>query len=316
MTRMLFVGLVLVAVAPLGAAEGAAVHGTLEIRTRPQDAWRPLLYQLPGAYRFLDRLDLTEEQQKALAKIYSDWTAERRDAYREIAANLPQLSAEERKDPEKLKAYMARYTELYKAAQVAPSIELVEDVLSDVQLAKIREATRVIEEWEHWLAEHMAQYTKALDQLLGPVPIFEAQGAGQPFIFRTYESFVKGGELFGRLGLSSAQTEELKSLWGRYQAEYGSLLTPLGQQPSESPVPLQQQMEARRVIAAKAQETIRDKYRKLVMEILTPQQRELFTKALALIEERDKALWGHYERYVLDLSAILPVPSAHASPSP
>lgn len=316
MRRMLFVGLVLVKLTPLGAAEGAAGQGAIEIRTRSQDAWSPLLYQLPGAYRLLDRLDLTEEQRKALAKIYNDWATERRDAYREIATKLPQLSAEDRKDPEKLKAYMTRYTEIYKAAHVTPPIELVEDVLSDVQLAKIQEATRIMEEWEHWLAGHMAQYTKALDQLLGPVPVPEAEGAGQHFILRTYESLVRGGELFSRLSLSSAQIEELKALWGRYRTEYSSMLTPLSQQPREDAISIRQQMEVRHIIATKAQETIRDKYGKLAMQILTPPQRELFTKALALIEERDRALWERYERYVLDLSAVLPSPSVGSTQSP
>ncbi len=316
MRTTLLAGFALVAFAAPTSVNAAGVQGTLEVHAFPQGAWRSLLYQLPGAYRFLDRLDLTEEQQKALTRIYNEWAAERRGAYRDIAAKLPQLSAEDRKDPEKLKAYMIRYAELYKAAQIALPIELVDDVLSDAQLAKIREATRVMEEWEQWLAAHMAKYAKTLDELLGPVPAFEAQGAGQSFVFRTYESLVKGGELFGRLGLSSAQTEELKSLWGQYQTEYGSRLTALGHQSSEGPVPLQQQMEARRIIAAKTQEQIRDKYSKLAMEILTPQQRDLLAKATDLIEERNKVLWERYEHYVFELSAIMPMPTPAASPSP
>ena len=73
------------AVARVGAAQGPVVT------FRVQGSWRSLAYQLPGAYRFLDRVDLTQEQQKALDQVHKQWMAEQREAYEKVRKEVGPL---------------------------------------------------------------------------------------------------------------------------------------------------------------------------------------------------------------------------------
>ena len=63
--------LVMILAVPLGA-RGAG--GPAERRALLGN-WRMLVYRLPGGYRFLDRLELKEQQTKVLGEIHREWMA-------------------------------------------------------------------------------------------------------------------------------------------------------------------------------------------------------------------------------------------------
>ena len=131
MRRFLLCVLVLAA---SGLARGA---GQGEGDQRYYGRWRSLAYQLPGAHRFLDRLNLTEGQQKALDRVSREWLAKRRESYTAALKNLPPLAQADRKDPEKVQAYYAKRSQALKDAQVPPPVELVNDILVEEQLHKL-----------------------------------------------------------------------------------------------------------------------------------------------------------------------------------
>ena len=300
---------------PLGAwaVEGAAAQ------ERYVGAWRSLAYQLPGAYRFIDRLALTEEQQKALDKVQKDWAAQRQEAYGAAMKDFPPLSAEDQKDPQKVKEYYAKRTDVLKAAQVPPPVDYVHDILTEDQLNKISEARKVMEGWERWLAQNLGEYDRKLDGILGPAP--EDPTGTKQYTYQMFSGFVAGGSLLGRLRLTPAQDAALQEIRKQYYSEYGSLWAPLGQPPAGGVVSYQQMNAVRAAIATKGWAELKEKYRILVDRLLTEEQRERLAKALAATEERDEAVWKRYSQYVADLSAILPVPppvsqSSAVSPNP
>jgi len=271
---------------------------------RAYGSWRSLAYQLPGAYRFIDRLDLTEEQQKALDKVYRDWSTERRELMRKALGTLPPLTPEARKDPVRLKAYYARRTELYKAAQIPPPVALVNLILSDEQVQKILEANKVVEAWRKWLSDCMATYDKKLDRLLGPAP--EAQPASKMYTYRMFDALTPGGSLLSRLKLSDKQAAALDDLRKQYYAEYREKLAPLNLSLRGAGIPYAHVWAARRSIGSKARAEVKDRYRKLLGKVLTPAQRKLLADASKVLEERDNLIWDRYARYVEEFSAILP----------
>ena len=271
---------------------------------RVYGSWRALAYQLPGAYRFIDRLDLTEEQQKALDKVYKDWSTERRELMRRALETLPPLTAEERKDPERLKAYYAKRTDLYKAAQIPPPVALVNLILSDEQVERILEANKVVEAWRKSLAECMETYDAKLDGLLGPAP--EGQPASRTYMYRMFDALIPGGSLLVRLKLSDKQTAALEGLRKRYYTEYREKLAQLSLSLRGGQISYAHMRAARRSVGAKAQAEVKEQHRKLLRKVLTEAQQSLLADAGKIVEERDKVIWDRYLRYVEEFSAILP----------
>ena len=284
----------------------AAAHGEQGsvAQYRFYGSWRSLGHRLPGAYRFIDRLNLTEEQQELLGKVYQDWASKRREAYAAVMKQIPSLSAEERKDPEKVKAYYAKRSDLLRKAQTPPDIDLVTDILTEPQLAKIQEAGKVLAALDAWLADHLAQYDKKLDALLGPVVSEKPQA--EQYRYQMFEVYLKGGALLGRLGLTEQQDEALQGLRKRYYAEFSRMLAPLSISLANAKVSYTNLQGVRSHVGRKGGEAIRHRYREQIKEVLTKDQQALLEQAVQIVEERDKAVWERYSAYLLELEAILP----------
>jgi hypothetical protein len=266
--------------------------------------WRSLAHQLPKAYRFLDRLDLTAEQEKALSKVYQDWQAQRREAYRKVHADFPRLKGKDLKDPETVKVYYLERSEALKAAQVAPPVALVDDILSEEQLVRLGEANKVIDSWEQWLSEYMTAHEKKLDALLGPPP--EEPDRRRAYTFRVFARMVPGGSELGRLNLSDDQYERLDALRKSYYAETRDALAPLTQGARNGAVSYRQLATIRRAVTERARGLVNETYRERIFNILSNKQRAKLERAAKLIAERDRAIWDRYAMYLEELAAILP----------
>jgi Spy/CpxP family protein refolding chaperone len=268
-------------------------------------SWRPMAYQLPGAYRFLDRLDLTEEQQTALGKIYKEWQTQRRELYSRVMSTIPPLSPEDRKDADKVRKYYERRRDVYQSAQIPMPIALISDILSEEQLGKIVEAGKLVEGWDTWLKAHMTKYDQKLDKLLGPAP--NEQNRRSRYVYQALERVVEGASLFGRMKLSEAQAEGLKNLRARYYAEYSGALAPLSQSLRNGQVDYAQAAAVRRAVGQKVRKEVADRIALELRRLLTDPQMALWAKAKEIVQERDLAIWERYSQYVAELSHIVPV---------
>ena len=309
MKRVLLLAAILAAAASSRAAE-LSVAGY-----RFYGSWRSLAHQLPGAHRFLDRLDLTEEQQKALGKVHKDWLAERREAYALARKGVPPLSAKDGSDPQKRTAYYERLREALRKAQVPPPVALANDILSEEQQGKLAEADKVIEAWDKWLAERMTKSEAELDEVLGPAS--ESQPVATQYAYTLFGSLVKGGELLGRLRLSEEQDTGLQDLRKEYYAEYSAMMGPLYQSLGplgRGKVPHASSMAVRVAIAKKGGAQVKEKYRRKLQSLLTKEQQNLLSMAHNITQERDRAIWDRYSQYIQDLSAILPPPTPARNP--
>jgi Spy/CpxP family protein refolding chaperone len=293
-----------IGVAAFLALAGAArsQQMTTSVRMRFQGGWRLLAHRLPGAYRFIDRLNLTEEQKKALAKISMDWAAERRELLTEVARTLPNLTKEERKNPEKVKAHYAKRREIYQSAQVPAPLALVSDVLTDDQIARIVQAGKVLDSWRKWLADHLEKCEARLDKVLGPD---DAETASGQKLGRLFVRQVPGGELLGRLDLSNAQVEKLEAIRKNYYADYSDKLGALNRSlQGGSGLAAHQVSTVRRTIGSRLRSTGEKKNHELIRQALTKEQRERLDKAIDITRERDDALWKRYQQYLQELSAV------------
>jgi len=272
--------------------------------------WRSLARQLPGAYRFIDRLDLTEEQQKALDKAYEKWTNDRREANALALKDLPPLSKDDRKDLPKLRKYYAERQRRLQKAQIPVPVDQVEDVLSQEQLAKLNSAHKAVEVWNRWLAGHVVKHDKEMDDLLGPVS--EEQPRAYQYTYSMFGRLVKGGSLLGRVGLTEEQNAELTELRRHYYREYSELMGPLWHSLRGAKLSPVSVSGIRAAAAAKGADEIRNRYTEQLKKVLTEEQLELLSKADEIARRRDAAIWERYSQYVLDLSAILPYPKPPA----
>ncbi|MFO7898776.1 MAG: hypothetical protein R6V58_06910 [Planctomycetota bacterium] len=300
MNRLLTVLTLLTVAAAAPAGEGTVAQYEFYGR------WRHLARQLPGGYRFIDRLDLTEEQKKALDNVYDDWQTERREQRAEALKSLPKLSKGDRKDKAKVRAYYEKRRDLLRETAVPPPVELVGDILTADQLARIREANQVVDEWNRWLAAHVKKYEARLDALLGPVPADEP--ASQRYAYRAFAPYLDGGEMLGRVGLDGPQTEKLQSMRKEYYREYSAMMGPLWQSLRDTEVSAGAVRTVRTAISHKGRSKIQQQYGQKLKEILTDEQLAQLRRADAIMKERDAAIWERYERYLAEISAILPYP--------
>ncbi|MFW6107933.1 MAG: hypothetical protein ACOC70_01910 [bacterium] len=275
--------------------------------------WRHLARQLPGGYRFIDRLDLTEEQKKGLDKVYDDWQTERRERRAEALQSLPKLSKEDRKDKAKLRAYYEKRRDLLRGTAVEPPVDLVSDVLTTDQLAKIQQADQVVNEWNRWLAAHVKKYEAKLDALLGPVPADEP--AARRYAYQAFAPYLEGGEMLGRVGLDEAQTEKLQDMRKEYYRQYSAMMGPLWQSLRDTEISAGTIRTVRTAISHKGRSRIQEQYGETLKEILTEEQLVQLREADAIVKERDAAIWERYQRYLAEISAILPYPERPGKPA-
>ncbi len=323
MNKLVLLPLLMIVVLPAGARaqyEGRGYGGA-----RGKGDWRYLTYNLPGAYALLDRLDLSEAQQKALSEVYKRYMVEHRKAYAAVTKELPRIAARDYKDGKKMKAYYARRDELLEKHKAALPTEEVSDILTPDQLGKILEANQVIAGWEKWLLAHLAACDKKLDELLGPVP--EAEEGGYPYMahytYRVLDAYIQGAAaLGGRLGLTEQQKAALAELGkGRY-AQITAMIGPLSPSLRSGKLKTGHAAAVQSAVNKEAWAKVNEAHRQAVEKLLAKEQRDALAKGMKVLEERDRAICERYAGYVEDLSKVLPprnkagTPAAVAHPAP
>jgi Spy/CpxP family protein refolding chaperone len=274
-------------------------------------SWRPMVYQLPGAYRFLDRLDLTEAQQAALAKIYSDWQTQRRELYAKVLSTVPALTDADRKDPAKVKKYYEQRREVYQNAQMPLPIALINDILSEAQLGKIAQAGKITDAWKTWLVEHIAAYEKKLEKVLGSPQPLEDQTRRQYHIFG---NILDGAALLGRLKMTDQQVAKLNGLRMKYFSDVNSIVAPITQVLRDAEINPTVANELRKTVNEKARVQAAEELRSQLDAILTESQQEQLGEAQKIVAERDQAIWERYVQFLAALEEVLPSNSRKASP--
>lgn len=272
---------------------------------RTRASWRSLSNQLPGAYGLLDRLGLSDQQKKVLTEIDKEWGTARRKAFGAVRGQLPKMSREDWRNAEKARAFRAKWTELRAKVNVPAPVDQVSNVLSPEQLGKIMQANEVVGEWNKWLADHLAKYSKRLDGILGPEV---ADYAGGRQVSGALNGYAKGAaQLASRLKLTQDQTTALQEVGKQRFAEYRATTTPLPAMLRAGKVQASYVNPIRTLVNREAWNQVDETSRKAVDGALTAAQRSGLAKAMPVLEERDKGIYVGYVLYLDKLAKILPV---------
>jgi len=274
-------------------------------RGKGHPTWRALAYRLPGGYGFLDRLDLSEEQQKVLGEIHTEWATRWSKAYRAAMSEIPRLTREDYKDRKKVRAYNAKARAAYRTVQVAPPTELVANVLTPEQLGKVLEADKVVEEWAKWLTAHLDQYGTKLDAAVGPAA--EDPALAAPYAYGALDAYLPGAAgLVERLGLTEEQRAALEKLSAERQTEYHRLMAPLVPSLRRHTRLADQQYAIRSALSKRIWEDVAAKQRGRVEALLTTEQKEKLAKGVKVIQERDVQIADRYKVYAEKVDKVLP----------
>lgn len=284
--------------ADAAARRGGRVRGN-------QPSWKSLASQLPGAYALLDRIGLSDQQKKVLGEVDKEWGTARRKAFGAVRGQLPRMSREDWGNAEKARAYRAKLNELRAKANVPAPVDQVSNVLSPEQLGKIMRANEVVGEWNKWLAEHLAKYSKKLDGILGPEV---ADYAGGRQVSGALNGYAKGAaQLASRLKLTQDQTTALQEVGKQRFAQYQATTTPLPGMLRAAKVQASYLNPIQNLVSREAWGQVDETSRKAVEGALTAAQRNGVAKAMPVLEERDKGIYVGYLLHLDKLAKILPV---------
>ena len=314
MKKMLVV--VMLLAVPLGAQAQRGHYGQdgyPGMAGRGKASLATLRYYLPGAYALLDRLELTEEQEKILVEIAKKHLAERRKASTAAWKSVPRVAGADLKDPEKRKAYYAKTREAYKAARLDPPIDEISNVLTPEQLGRILKADQIIAEWRTWLAEHLAAYDKKLTAAVGPEPEAEPGAYTARYAYYVFENYLKGSsQLARRLGLAKEQGAALAKLRQRPYGARSPFLFALTTPPKDGKLSATRLRSIQTLLSARAWEEKKKETRAKIEELLTGKQRDALAAGVKILEERDAAILKRYTQCVAEVDKILPRPKPSA----
>jgi len=293
---------VCVVVLPLAADAAGRRPG----RFQRAAGWQELASGLPGAYAYLGRLRLTQEQKEMLGEVYKEWSGRWREAAARAAAGVPRLSDKERQSPAKMRAYYVKRREARAKAKPAPPIEKVGNLLTPEQLGKVLEANRAVADWNKWLAENLPKWDAKLDAVLGPRP--EGLTDQKQRAFSGLRDYLPGGALLGRLGLTEAQETALMELGVGRNRAYAELVGPLGPALRAAPLSGSQTAAVQGAVRNTGWDAVKAAHGASIRKQLSAEQLAKLAKAVAVVEERDKAISTRYAEYVAALSKILSGP--------
>ena len=304
--------LALVVLVALTSGAHAAGRGRRQARQVP--GWRRLAYYLPGAFAYVDRLALSNEQKKVLDETYKDWSGKWRSAATEAAKGLPALSQQDRKDPRKVRAYRQKRWLVWQKSQPTPPVELVSDVLTPEQLGKVLAANQVVAGWNKWLKEHLPAYEKRLDEILGAKP--DDVAPGEERAYRNLEDYLPGAALLGRLGIGDKEKAKLQAMGRRQTADYGRVVGPLGPALRAATLSNDETYAVRHAVERKRWPDVKQARAAEIEALLTEEQKAKLSKALAVAKERDAAVAERYKQYVAELEKLLVRPKPKPKPKP
>ncbi len=272
--------------------------------------WTYMTNALPGAYSLIGRLDLNAEQKKIIGDLVKSWATKRSTAYAAANAKVPHLSAAA-KDPAKRAEQAKKWREAYNEAMGEPPVEKIADLLDPEQFGKILEANETLAGWAKWLAECMATYDKKLDEAVGPAADDPAL-KGPSMALYLLEAYQKGTMLLAsRLGLTKEQLAALDELQGKSWGEYAASAGLAGPMLRTDP-PMRDAFRYQNVLRAAGINNRTKKNREAVTKLLTEDQKAKITKALPLLQQRNKDVWTSYQGFAAKVDKILPPPKGKA----
>jgi len=272
---------------------------------RAEHGWRSLGYSMPGGYRLLDRLELTDPQKKVLGQVAAEWYKKRGEAGKALAGKLPKMSAADWKDPEKRKAYYRKREELTAEMKIGPPVDQVKAVLTIEQLDKIEGANQIIAAWSKWVQETVPAYENRLADAVGPAP--EKATHGTRYFYARLEKALPGATLLGRLGLPEETTKELRKVagWG-FAPESAARRRAALELLKGQKVPARSATAVRSAVMGGKRGRRTEKARQAVKGLLTADQAQRLAKGAAIVKERDEAVARKYAECVAKLNKVLP----------
>jgi YD repeat-containing protein len=307
--------LLLLLALPVFAQDAGTGEPKPPAKPTPRGQRRFLTYRMPGAYRFVERLDLTDEQKSALDRIAADWMAERRSAQTKTMNEMGKLGPEARKDPEKVRAHYAKLRERLEEMRPEPPVDLVEDVLTEEQRKTIGEAGKVTAEWTQWLAGAIEANNRKLDKVLGARD--EATGDPMRYRYHAYGQLLAARwRLASRLQLTDAQAAALESLYKEYSSESRMVMTSALRDARSDGIPSAEASQIGSMVRVRMRNALLEKYRARAQDLLTSDQRSALDEAERIAKERDEAVWERYQQYMAALSSVLPGPEEKAPKAP
>ena len=272
---------------------------------KAKHGWRALTYSLPGGYRFLDRLELTDPQKKVLGEVHAEWTAKRAAAWKDIAGQLPKLTPRDYADPDKRKAYYDKRNELIEKKKVGPPVEQVKTVLTIEQLDKLEAANQIIVAWSKWVVEKVPAYQQRLADAVGPAP--EKGTAADRYMLSRLEPALPGAALLGRLDLPDDTLSELRKVagWG-FAPEPAARRRAALELLKGQKVPPRCAMTVYQAVMNGKADRRQVKARGAVEKLLTADQIKRLAKGAEIVKERDEAVATKYAECVAKLDKALP----------
>jgi len=245
-----------------------------------------------------------------LDEIYTKWSGKQNKAYAGAKAKVPRLAAADRKDPAKRKDYRARRAAAYKDAQVPLPVGQIKNILTPEQTEKLNSAAKVLADWSKWLTEYLAGFDKQLDAILGPAPAARGYWWYIAQQYSALDLLRKGASRLGdRLGLTDKQKAQLQQVFAQEQAELRAMNAPLAAVLGLDKNPKKHSAAVRSLVGEQALKIVTEKFARVVEAILTQDQRDKLTKAMAVVAERDKGLVASYVDYAAKVNNVLPAPA-------
>jgi hypothetical protein len=267
---------------------------------RAATAWRGLSYALPDGYGHLDKLDLSDEQKKALGDIYNEWNAKRKKARSEALKNLPKLSAEDRRDAKKIKEHYEKREEVLKEANVPAPLDAVRGALKPDQLEKLEAAARAEQKWAKWIREELPKFEKRLNQAVGAEP--DKGTRTNSYMLRRLASILPGATLIPRLGLDEDTTRKLLDI-----ARSGHRRVSREARRAEYELRKMQRLDpdygrtvGHALVVGREADSNKEKLAE-ISKLLSAEQQAKLAKGAAILRERNTAIW---ERFAVRRAAL------------
>lgn len=270
----------------------------------PADQWKPgYRGYLPGAYGMIGQLNLTAQQEKALADLDKQWSKKQMDAAIAVSKKLPGPTGADAKDPAKVREWRLRRDELITQEMGQPPLDKIATLLTAEQLGKINEAEVIVQGWTKWLIEHMAKYDKQMNEFLLPATKEVDDGILRHSYATLFDAYYAPGArvLAPRLGLTKEQEDALTALStspGRFGDHSLVRAVFTGQWTQETG-------ELRALLSTQIPVGAKDKERAAFEKILTDQQKSRLAKCVPILEQRNKELCDSYAEYVAKIDKVM-----------
>ena len=304
-----FPAVLLTVVSTVDAADRPRVRGgagekTLEqvIGRKAAFAWRSLIYRLPGAYALLDRVKLTDDQNKVLGEISLEWRKKWDAARDEAVKQVRRPDRKDMTDDAKRAAYYAACRKAGEKARPPLPMDAARSVLTMEQVDRLDSVDQAVKDWQTWLRTTVDESEKKLDKLLGATP--GKSDWARLRVLRAVRPYVEGGQFLTRLGVTAEQKAALDDALKARALP----LPPARARQAFSKVTYGRHRDLYSALSSGSTQQRADAIRAKVNDVLTAAQRKTLAAAAAIASARAKAIAVRFEAFRARLDKVLPPP--------